>query len=247
MSTLDRVKHFIGQNAPTILTIMSCAGVVGTAICAGQDALKARDVLLQAEMNNEDLSKREGLMRVAPCYISTALMASATVACIISNHQVSTGKIAAYASAYSLAQAAAKEYRDKVVDIIGEKKAKDIDDAIADKHMAEHPASKQPIVVGDGQVLCYDNLSGRYFSSDMESLRKIVNDLNFDLMSDMWVRLNEFYDRIGLDPINLGEELGWSVDHQIELKFSSRLTDNGKPCLVVDFYTMPMADTERRY
>lgn len=247
MSALDRAKHFIGQNAPTILTVMSCAGVIATAVCAGQDTLKAHAVLSQVEMDDEDLSKKEALMRVAPCYISTVLMASATLACIIGQHRVSTGKIAAYASAYSLAQAAAREYRDKVVDIVGEKKAQDIDNAIADKHLAEHPASKQPIVVGDGKVLCYDNLSGRYFTSDIETLRKIINDLNFDLMSDMWVRLNEFYDRINLEPINLGEELGWSVDHQIRLKFSSRLTDDGKPCLVIDFETMPMADTLRRY
>lgn len=247
MGNLNRIQHFVGQNAPTILTVMSCAGVIATAACAGHDTLRARDVLLKAEMENQDLSKKDKIARLVPCYISTALMASATIACIIGQHQVSTGKIAAYASAYSLAQAAAREYRDKVVDIIGEKKAKEIDDAIADKRLAENPASVQQVIVGDGKVLCFDNLSGRYFMSDMESLRKIVNDMNFDLMSDMWVRLNDFYERVGLKPINLGEELGWSVDHQIELKFSSRLTDDGKPCLVIDFYTMPMADTMRRY
>lgn len=247
MGISNRVQHFVGQNAPTILTIMSGVGVIATAACAGRDTLRARDVLRESEEEGQNLSKKDEIMRVVPCYISTALMASATIACIIGQHRVSTGKIAAYASAYSLAQAAAREYRDKVIDIVGEKKAKEIDDAITDKHLEDNPASKQPIIVGDGKVLCYDNLSGRYFTSDMESLRKIVNDLNFNLMTDMWVRLNEFYDRIGLEPINLGEELGWSVDHMIELKFSSRLTDDGKPCLVIDFYTMPMADTMRRY
>ena len=40
---LESVKDFIKHNAGTILTVVSCAGVVGTAACAAHDAVKARD------------------------------------------------------------------------------------------------------------------------------------------------------------------------------------------------------------
>ena len=247
---LESVKDFIKHNAGTILTVMSCVGIVGTAACAAHDAVKARDVMLEIKMDHDDdLPKREVVKHVVPCYISTVLMAGATMACVIGHHQISAGKMAAYASAYTMATKAATEYRDKIVEEFGKERAQQIDDEISDAHIRKNPPSDQELIPGVGNVLCYDQLLDRYFHSDPESIRKAVNDLNYELINgiDMWVGLNDFYDKLGLEPAQIGEELGWTIDNRIEVSFSSRLTDNNLPCLVMRFATSPVADTTRRY
>lgn len=246
---LESVKDFVKHNAGTILTVMSCVGVVGTAACAAHDAVKARDVITEIEAEHDETPKAEVVKRVMPCYISTALMASATIACVIGHHQISAGKIAAYASAYTMATKAASEYRTKIVEEFGKEKAKEIDDKIADDHIRKNPPTDTDTIPGAGDVLCYDDLMNRYFRSDPESIRKAVNDLNYELVNGpgLWVSLNSFYDKLDLDPAPIGEELGWTVDNRVDVSFSSRLAANNMPCLVMRFTSSPMADTMRRY
>lgn len=244
---LNNAKEFIGANAGTILTALSCLGVLGTAACAAHDAVKAREII--EDPRSKRYSKRELAAKVVPCYISTALMASATIACMIGHHQISAGKIAAYASAYTMATKAAAEYRDKVVEVIGEGKAKEIDDRIADERIRRNPPILDQNITGEGPILCYDYFVDRYFRSDAETIRRVVNDLNHELVTgtEMWVSLNDFYDRLGLDPAPIGENLGWVPDDLIDVSFSSRLNDNNIPCLVMRFVSTPIADTTVRY
>ena len=56
----------------------------------------------------------------------------------------------------------------------------------------------------------------------------------------MYASLNEFYDEIGLPPIEIGDKLGWNMDDgQIEVDFSSQLAADGTPCLVISFNVAP--------
>ena len=83
-------------------------------------------------------------------------------------------------------------------------------------------------------------MSDRYFKSDMDKLQKSVNDLNRQMRDEMSVSLNDFYCEIGLNPIGIGDDIGWNIDRgYIDLNFSSQLADDGTPCLVVGHYTRP--------
>ena len=90
-----------------------------------------------------------------------------------------------------------------------------------------------------------DSLSGQTFYSTMEKIRKAMNDTNYELMSQMFVTLNEFYERLGIKPNKMGEYMGWNTDHMIDLTFSSTVTDDGRPCLVVSFRNEPMTEFRR--
>lgn len=247
-TALQTAKHAVGKHAPAILTSISVLGVVGTAIMASRDTLVARDVLIQMDMENPEATQKERLMKAAPCYVPTLLMGGATIACVIGAHAANTGKIAAYASAYGLAQEAASKYRDKVVEVVGEKKANEIQESyskdIAESHLTGSTEIPQ---LDDGKELCYDSISGRWFRSDAETLRHIQNDLNHQLINEMWLSLNNFYYACGLSPINLGEEMGWDADHLIELRLTGGLTENGTPYIVVDHEIPPKADFYRKY
>jgi hypothetical protein len=151
---------------------------------------------------------------------------------------------AALAGAYSLTEAALKEYQAKVVEKIGEAKHREIKDDIAKEKIERNPVSKSEVIVtGMGETLCLDAFSGRYFKSDMETIKRALNKLSRDLMTDMFVPLNSVYSELGLERSKMGDLLGWHVDQVgsdlILPYFSSQLADDGRPCLVMDFETEP--------
>ena len=204
-------------------------------------------MLLEYEMEHdgEEINRIELVKRVAPCYIPTALSVAATITAIVGSHVAASNRIAVMSSAYTMAQEAAHMYRDKVREIVGERKAAEIDKAVADEKVKELEPSKQPLVIGNGDILCMDALSGQPFYSTMEKIRKAMNDTNYELMSSMFVTLNEFYERVGIKPNKMGEYMGWNTDHMIDLIFSSTITEDGRPCLVMSFRNEPMTEFRR--
>ena len=70
-----------------------------------------------------------------------------------------------------------------------------------------------------------------------------MNDINYRLNVEMYMSLNDFYYELGLKPTRLGDELGWNInDGLIEVNFSSQLTEDGEPCLVMDYQIAPKYD-----
>lgn len=247
-TTTAKLGKKLAPHVPDILTATACIGVGATAVMCGKNTLAAHDILKAYDEENPDATTKDRVLKAAPAYIPTIILATATIACIIGARTTSAKQTAALASAYTIATEAAARYRDKVIEVVGEEKAKEVDEKIADEQLKAHPLSEQqPIVVGTGKVLCFDSLSSRYFMSDMETLRKVQNDMNRIILDDMYASLNDFYYRIGLDPMNLGEELGWTIDSLIDLKFTSRLSEDGQPCLVVNYESSPRSDFYRKY
>ena len=79
-----------------------------------------------------------------------------------------------------------------MVETIGKKKEQAIRDDIAKDRVTANPV-REVVVTDRGSTLCYDSLSGRYFKSDIETLRKTVNDLNRRMRDEMFISLNDFY------------------------------------------------------
>ncbi|WP_300899366.1 DUF6353 family protein [Turicimonas muris] len=256
-SLIRGMGEVLQKNSPYILTGLGAAGVVTTAVLTGRAAIKASDLiyeksdLLTMKLSQEELAKRgnphayemtwqEKINLTWKCYIPPVLMGVSSIACIIGAQSVNTKRNAALAAAYSLTESTLLDYQEKVKEHLGEKKEQHIRDEVAQKRLDDNPASKSEIIVTDkGDTLCYDSISGRYFKSDIEKLRRIQNDLNHDLMGVMWVPLNDLYFAMGLSGIKIGEDLGWTVDELIDFRFSSKITDEGEPCLVIDYDLTP--------
>ena len=63
------------------------------------------------------------------------------------------------------------------------------------------------------------------------------------MIYDNYVSLNEFYDLLGREHTELGDELGWNLDSGlIEVDFTSKIADNGKPCIVISYSVAPRYD-----
>lgn len=255
------IQTSVSKHSPEILTGFGITGLVTTTIMAVRATPKAL-YLLNEDLENQGLATIDyhtdrrfsdyfNLLDMAKltwtCYIPAVITGGLSVICLIGASSVNARRNAAFATAYTLSESALKEYQEKVVEHIGEKKEQAVRDAIAKDKLEQDPVTNREVIITDkGNTLCYDALSGRYFKSDIDKIKKAINEINRNLLGDMYVSLNDFYYELGLDNTKLGDDLGWNVNNGlIDLNFSSQLASDGTPCLVINYQVAPRYDYDR--
>ena len=240
------LKTAIKKHSPEILTGIGIAGMITTTVMAVRATPKALILIEERkeEIGAEKLEAMDMVKTTWACYIPAAITGTLSVACLIGASSVNARRNAALATAYTLSESALKDYQGKVIEMFGEKKNEAVKDAVAKDKVEKNPVvTREVIITEKGNTLCYDAISGRYFKSDIEKIKKAECELNRQMLDDMYVSLNDFYYEIGLDSVKLGDELGWNVDSgYIDLSFSSQLASDGTPCLVIDYRVAPRYD-----
>lgn len=258
------VKIATVKHSPEILMGIGITGMVTTTVMAVRATPKAL-MLIEVEkrrLNRELLeeAKKSGceecnqITRLEPvdlikatwkCYIPAGITGIVSIACLIGASSVNARRNAALATAYTLSETTLRDYQKKVIETIGEKKEQTVRDAVAKEHIERDPVeNKEVIFSGRGNTLCYDSISGRYFRSDMDAIKKAENELDARLRNEMYISLNEFYYEIGLEPLRvIGDDLGWNIDSgYLDLGFSSQIATDGTPCLVIEYNPAPRYD-----
>lgn len=254
MSVQDVARQavrLLDRNSPAILTGLGVAGLVSTAYLTGKASYKSAGILRDYEEKDNGLwikaTNKEKFDLVWRLFIPAVATGLASTACIIGSQTLNHARQAALISGLSIAEGTYREYRDKNVSLFGEKNDEKVRDTIAKEGVLNNPPTSREIdAVGPGQILCKDAYSGRYFSGSKEFVRAAVNDVNEAIVSgDSYASLNDFYARIGLEPTPPGEAVGWSITHTMAVNFTSALTPEGVPCLVVEFRAFPVQDYDR--
>lgn len=236
----------LSRNSPAILSGLAVAGVVGTVILAVKATPEAvRRIETYLDEKNESPDPKAILQLTWKLYIPAAAVGSVTVACIIGANSISSRRQAALMSLYTLTDTAFSDYKEKAVELLGTKAEQKIADAAAEEPFKRKDGNTEVIIASGGEVLCYDTFTGRYFKSDIETLRKAMNDINMQCINDMYASQNDFYGMIGLPYADSGNHFGWNTDHPMELVFTSILSDEGKPCLCVGYRKDPIATYHR--
>lgn len=238
---MDAAKHAVKQHLPKLLTWGGVCGMVSTTVLAVSATPKAcRKMEAETRKQGKPLTKLEVVKLCWTDYIPAAVTGAVSIACVLFADATHDKRNAALAAAYSLTDTAFKDYREKVVAAIGEKKEEAVRDEVAKEQIARSSVSRQQVLLtGQGNTLCLDSASGRYFYSDIDKLRRAANKLNVQLRNEMYVALNDFYDEIGLPHIDVGDLLGWNVDWGfIDLDFTAALADE-QPCLVMSYSVRP--------
>lgn len=252
----SKVKDTIGKKSPEILLVVGIVGVVSTAVLAARGATKAADILekKKAEAENGEVEKTEKVKAYAQAYAPAVASGIATIGAIVGSHKLCSDRIASLANAYALVDNSFKVYKEKVKEAIGEKKEDSIRDEVVKERLSNNPVNNSDVVViGTGDVLCFDCLSGRYFRSTMNKVQKAVNEVNEVMKSENYISLNELYDYLGLPHIDIGNELGWSAGKYVEIRFSTILstadapTGEGVPCLALEYLIGPRYDYRDMY
>lgn len=211
------------------------AGVVTTGILAWRGGLKAEHMLAQLP---EGASRTEKLRATWTAWVPPLASMIATISGVCLAHR-------SYASGIASVSALAAESANKLADFQDEVKTrvKEPERLIENVNEGRRPAppkGKLP-VLGEGGQLIYDSLSGRYFVSDMETVRAALNDFNQSLIGGVFATVNEWYSYLNLPPVTLGGDLGWTSDRLVDILFNS-MVDNGQAVLVLDYMTLPTTE-----
>ena len=254
-SLIQTLHRGAAKHSPQILIGMGIGGsiIAGVlAVRATPKALRLMDeekkrltAVAQKKKKNAapvaKLTPKETVRTVWKCYIPAVAVEAASIACILGGNSMNLKRNAALATAYGLTQNSFMRYQDKVIESIGEKKEKIIRDEVAEEELKEHPVwNTEVIMTGDGNVLCYDTISCRYFYSNREYIRRIVNDLDMRMRNDFYVSLNDLYYELHLEGSSIGDDIGWHIDNgYLDITFSSKITTDGRPYLVLIYLVSP--------
>lgn len=240
------IKSTLVKRSPEILTGIGIVGMTTTVILAVNATPKAIQLIEkkreELELSEEEKLKPVDIIKVAwKPYIPAVVIGVTSISCLVGASSVNARRNAALAAAYTLSDSALREYKEKVVETIGEKKEKEIVDAVAKEKIENDPVTNKEVIITEkGDTLCYDGLFGRYFKSDMDTIKKAIIKINRDIVCDTYASLNDFYSEIGLNPTRIGDDLGWNIDDgTIDVEFSSQIAEDGTPCLVVMYTVSP--------
>lgn len=243
---LKQAGKVVAKNSPAILTAIGVTGTISTAIFAARGAYQARDIIVNEETARsvstepdfEPLDTKDKFNLTWKLYIPAAISAGMTVGAIIFANRISDKRAAVAASAYAFVEKQFTDYQRKTKEKLGKNKESAMRDELAEDQFRERDLRQQIIITGKGSTNCYDSWSNRSFQSDMQILRKAMNDFNCQVIANDYGSLTEFWSMIGLSPTDQSDNIGWSPDRLLELKYTSVL-ENDEPHLCVTFATRP--------
>lgn len=245
MDIILQTRRLAEQNSTVLLTAAGVSGTVATAVLTGRATLKsywAYEDLVHQDISDGPVTKREIVAETWAFFIPPVAVGSLTIASIIAANRIGSKQAAALAAAYGISERAFSEYREKIVEKLGERREQSVRDEITQERISRNPQTSELIVMGSGDVLCFDDYTGRYFSSSMEKIRRAENRINYEVYHHMYASLTHLYDLLDLRPTAFSNDLGWNMDHLLEISYGHALTEDGRPCLVLHFRNPPIAE-----
>lgn len=257
-SIIKRAERIVSDNSPAIMTGIGVVGSLTATYLSGRATFKAAELILSEDRdrrlkNEEPMTPREKVDMTWKLYIPTLSVATVTCAAIVMANRVSTKRATAVATAYALSERAYDEYRTKVVEKMGENKEREIREEIAQDRVRRAGASSIVVADGSGKVLCHDAFSNQFFTSDMETIRKAMNDINRQIIHHDYATVSDLYEAIRDKEIRdsapenttISSEMGWNSDNLLEIDFQTVLYDERVPCLSMVFAVVPIRDPWR--
>lgn len=250
---LKKITDVVEDNKTTILTGIGVAGTVTTAVLSGRAGWKAgrqyetREQVLE-DFENTELTTKDYIIGYAPHFIPAVGTCALTVTAIVMANRLSAKETAAMAAMYSMSDKTFQEYKTKVQEKLGQNKETALRDEIAQKRVDDNPPDNRTVIItGTGDVLCYDVLTDRYFTSTVETIKRAENEINAEILNHDMVSLTRFYEEIGLKVTPYSDSVGWNLENRCEIDLSTVMSKDQQPCISVDFKRWPKADYDNIY
>lgn len=237
------ISVVVKNNAPQILSGLGIALGIGAVGFTAKGTVKAVEIVKEKEKEKgEKLTKVEVVKATWKNYIPAASCSIASATCIVASTHISMRRLATMTAAYAMSENSLKEYKEKALEILGEKKEEEIRSSINKDYVEKHPPYNAIVEnAKGGATLCLDKFGGRYFYSDADTIQRTINDLNRMLNMDYHVAMNDFYYIMDMKESGVGDEYGWNLNDGdwIDVEFTTELTEEGIPVLVMDFTVGP--------
>lgn len=237
---MNKLVKFLNRNSSTILTGLSITSSISAVVFAVKETPKALILIEKKKKEQKEVTKRDIIKATWTCYIPSALCLASSAGFAIASNRIEVGKSAALASLLTASEQTLATFTAKTVEKIGEKKTSDIKDEVVKERMAAHPIGDVNGIfnTGKGDTIFYDTMRDKYFYHDIQSVRKVFNDLNYDLRSDMYLNLNDVYYALGLRQCEIGNTIGWNINYEGQIEYELRAVkmENEEPCLALIFH-----------
>jgi len=253
---LKLARSGLVKHAPQI-----AAGIgIGLALVAGIRAVqKTPEAVRLIEKKKEELKKDEltvveTVQTTWKCYLPSIIIFILACLLIIGGQRVSIRRAVAATTACSLYETQLQQYQEAAKEVLGEKKEAEIRTQMARNEVNSRPPmhGEDIISTGRGNALFYDELSKRYFWSDPAFVDKAIQTLNYRMLDEMYISLNDYWSELKLPTTQPGDCLCWRVeDGKIDPGDDVILVESGPyagyPCRVLDFYVCPTYSYQDRH
>lgn len=255
----NKTKACLAKQSPTILAVIGAVGVVATAVTAVRATPRAIDLLDEARHQkwmdadcptqyekDYELTPVEMIQATWQCYVPSVLIGSATIVCIFGSNALNKRQQAALTSAYIFLEQSYKNYRSKVIELLGTETDKEIQSEIVKDKAKEEDISTPR---SDEVLLFYEDHYGKFFERTMLEVQDAEYQLNRKLALEGEASLNDFFEFLGLNSCEIGDILGWSYEticdfSQSWIDFEHQLveTDDGMECRIITMVNQPVRD-----
>ena len=254
MNVYNGVKGKVEKHSPEILMGVGVAGVITTTVMACRATMKLDDILVEAaetrekikevaenpayedKYTEEDAKKdlvinyTQTAVKVAKLYAPAVTVGVISVGCLLGSHDILRKRNAALSAAYLTVDKSFKEYKQRVIDRVGEEvekeirygiKAEEIIETVTDEEGNETTVSEtvktmNPTLYSDYARFfdeaspCWQN-DPEYNLMFLRAQQQYANDL---LRAKGRLFLNDVYDMLGIEKTKAGQIVGWVYDRE---------------------------------
>lgn len=266
-STILTVAGIAGMAGASILTAMATPKAM-LKIEQLKENLPDPEVVIDEETNEAttvepELSKKDILKATWIDYAPAVACMAGGIACIVVAKRIDAAKIAALASTCALLDEKL-QLHDKALNALEPADREKVQEKIDEEVMKDVPPwhSDTEIVAWDPEhsnpahmMPCIESLSGQLFWSNPDRIRKAERDFNSYIMmnsspfGDCMCSVSEWMETLGdgVEPTELFRCVGWSSQHPLEVEFNTRLDENDRPVLVLNYRLQPKLMDDRLY
>lgn len=246
---MNKITTRIRHASPSILTVLSIAGVVGTTVTAVRATPKALHLIKdkKKELDVDQLEPKEAVQTTWKCYIPSILIGMGTVTCIIGIGCMDKRNQASLMSAYAMLNESYKQYRKSAKIVYGEDAddkihAEMAKDAMVSTYDWGYQVYNMDMDSESERLLFYDLSSKKYFRTTMAAVLNAQYHVNRNLAIRGDCSLNEYLSFLGVEGIDGGDDLGWGISYMVEEmdcywldfdNYKSTLED-GLECIIID-------------
>lgn len=224
-------------NSPTILSAVAVVGVAATgyltfkATWKGARIYEDKKTLENVHGEGHEWTTAERALLIWKLYIPAVATGVGTIGCIVASNRIQARRAAAMIAAYGVISGDFDEYKEKARELLGAKKADEVDQHMAKKDIDKAVVSTKGILVPDGKSWFLDSATKRTLITTRETIESAKNEMNGTILNKDGgngdVSLNDFYSQIGLDPAEgIGDLLGWNKNHLCQIEYTPMLTED---------------------
>ena len=252
MNVYNGVKGKVEKHSPEILMGVGVVGVVATTVTACRATMKLNDILDECSetrdkiksvqenpayddrYSDEDAQKDLTInyvqtgVKIAKLYAPSVALGVLSVGCLVGSHSVMQKRNAALSAAYLTVDKSFKEYKQRVIDRVGEEvekeirygiKAEEVVETVVDEDGNETTVTETVKMMNPNLYSDYARFfdeASPYWQKDPEynlvflkAQQQYANDL---LRAKGRLFLNDVYDMLGIEKTKAGQIVGWVYD-----------------------------------